>query len=224
MKTNIIFILLITFSTGAFAQKKFNPEQQKAIDFLESKRKEFQASKSDSIYLSQNSDMGYSKTVITRGEQADDIEEQIFAAKPGSVVGPFDGDNTFYLLKILGVDSLKRTKVKLVSFFPRGEYTTDTAKFSKHIEKYIDHIKKGKDYGKMIIKDEATVGLRNKGITALWEGQSNNKDVYDLAFERKIYEPYVTKVGNEIQVLYVIEEKRNAPYKAKVLRMVKKIK
>ncbi len=215
------FILLSTLSV--LAQKKYEGEQLKAIEFLESKRAAFKASKNDSAYVAGNSDQKYFVTTITRGDQAEDIEEQIFKAKPGDVVGPFDGEKTFYLLKVIKVDSLKRTKARLISFFPKGEYTSDTAKFSKLVEKYVETIKKGKEYSKMIVKEEASIGVRNKGVLSFWEGQ-NKKENYDLAFERKINNPYVKRVGQEIQVLYVIEEKRNAPYRAKAIALVKKIK
>jgi hypothetical protein len=222
MKTKLTIVFFFAATIFSFGQKKFNAEQQKTIDVLQSKRKDFKATKSDSLYIVENSDQGYFVSTITRGDQAEDIEEQIFNAKPGDIVGPFDGENTFYLLKIKSIDSLERTKAKLVSFFPRGEYTSDTAKFSKLVEKYIEHIKKGKEYSKMIIKDEASIGVRNKGVTSFWLGQTK-KENYDIAFERKISEPYVKRVGQEIQVLYITEEKRNAPFRAKVVGLVKKV-
>jgi hypothetical protein len=221
MKTRLILFFLFATIT-AFAQKKFDGEKQKTIELLESKRKEFKAAKNDSVYLSQNSDQAYYVATITRGDQAEDIEEQIFNAKPGEVVGPFDGDNTFYLLKILSMDSLKRTKAKLVCFFPKGEYTTDTAKFSKLVDKYIESIKKGKEFSKMIIKDEASIGVRNKGIVSFWEGQTT-KENYDLVIDRKKSDPYIKRVGPEIWVLYVVEEKKNSPYRAKASSLVKKV-
>ena len=221
MKTRfVLFFLFCTISS--FAQKKFDANQQKTIDLLETKRKDFKASKNDSLFLAQNSDQGFYSTIVTRGDQAEDIEEQIFGAKPGDVVGPFDGGNTFYMLKLISVDSLKRTKAKLVSFFPKGEFTSDTAKFSALVVKYIESIKKGKEYGKMIVKDEASIGVRSKGVTSFWEGQSR-KENYDIVFDRKVSEPYVKRVGSEIQVLYIISEKKNAPYRAKVVSLVKKV-
>ncbi len=135
MKTKLTIFFLFATTVLSFGQKKFTVEQQKTIDLLQSKRKDFKATKNDSLYIADNSDQGYFLTTITRGDQAEDIEDQIFNAKPGDVVGPFDGENTFYLLKIKSIDSLQRTKAKLVSFFPRGEYTSDTAKFSKLVEK-----------------------------------------------------------------------------------------
>ncbi len=222
MKTKLTLVFFFAATVLSFGQKKFNADQQKTIDLLQSKRKDFKASKNDSLYIVENSDQGYFLTTITCGDQAEDIEEQIFNAKPGDIVGPFDGENTFYMLKIKSIDSLQRTKAKLVSFFPRGEYTADTAKFSKLVEKYIDHIKKGKEYSKMVLKDEASIGVRNKGITSYWYGQTK-KENYDLVIDRKINEPYVKRVGNEIQVLYITEEKRSAPYKAKAVALVKKV-
>ena len=222
MKSLLALFLLLS-SLSVFAQKKFDIEQQKTIEQLEAKRKEFKLSKNDSLFVTQNSDQGYYTTIVTRGDQAEDIEEQIFNAKPGDVVGPFDGDKTFYLLKLISIDSLKRTKAKLINFFPKGEYTSDTAKFAKLVENYIEYIKKGKEFSKMIIKDEASIGIRSKGIQSYWEGQ-NKKENYDIIFERKISEPYVKRNGPEITVLYIIEEKRNAPFRAKVIALVKKVK
>lgn len=221
MKTKLTFLLLLIISITSYGQKKFDGEKQKTIELLETKRKEFQASKNDSLYISANSDQAYRVSTITRGDQAEDIEEQIFNAKPGTVVGPFDGEETFYLLKIKSMDSLNRTKAKLVSFFPKGEYTSDTTKFSKLVSKYIDYIKKGKEFSKMIVTDKDIIGVRNKGITSFWEGQTS-KENHQLIFDRKVNDPYVTKVGQEIQVLYVIEEKRNAPFRAKTTSLVKK--
>jgi hypothetical protein len=222
MKKTTLLSLFVLLNISLLAQNKFTEGKQKAIEFLESKRKDFKAAQNDSLYLASNSDQGYSISTITRGDQAEDIEEQIFKAKPGEVVGPFDGEKTFYLLKILSMDSLKRTKVKSVTFFPRGEYTSDTAKFSKFVEKYIDHIKKGKEYSKMIVKDETSIGLRTKGVLSFWEGQTK-KENYELVFERKANNPFVRRVGQEIQVLYVVEEKRNAAFRARVITLAKKL-
>ncbi|HSZ26251.1 MAG TPA: hypothetical protein VK766_11045 [Cytophagaceae bacterium] len=223
MKSRFTILLIIATSLASFGQKKFTAEQQKAIEELASKRKEFKAAKNDSLYLAENSDQSYYVTTITRGDQAEDLEEQIFNTKLKEVAGPFDGGNTFYLLKILSMDSLKRTKAKLVSFYPKGECTTDTAKFSKLVEKYIEAIKKGKEYSKMLYKDEASIGVRNKGITSFWEGHKNNAN-YDIVYERKVSDPYITKVGQEVEVLYIVEEKRNAPFRTKVVTLVKKVK
>lgn len=223
MKFKLTSLFILASVLTAFAQKKYEGDQLKAVEHLESKRKEFKAAKNDSLYIANNSDQKYYVTTLTRGDQAEDLEEQIFKAKPGDVVGPFDGENTFYLLKILSMDSLKRTKARLVSFFPKGEYTTDTAKFSKLVEKYVDAIKKGKEYSKMLVKDEASIGVRNKGTLSFWEGQTQ-KEYYDLAFEKKVSEPYVKRAGQEIQVLYILEEKRNASFKAKVVTLVKRVK
>ena len=223
MKSKLLLALFLSSSLTILAQKKFDSQQQKTIDLLETKRKEFKATKTDSLFLVQNSDQGYYSTFVTRGDQAEDIEEQIFNAKPGDVVGPFDGDKTFYLLKLISVDSLKRTKAKSISFFPKGEYTSDTAKFSKLVANYIDYIKRGKEFSKMIIKDEASIGIRNKGVHSYWEGQ-NKKENFDIIFDKKITDPYVKRNGPEINVIYVIEEKKNAPFRAKVTSLVKKVK
>ncbi|HVD96794.1 MAG TPA: hypothetical protein VNB90_01235 [Cytophagaceae bacterium] len=223
MKLKLILFLLLASVVSAFAQKKYEGEQLKAIEYLESKRKDFKASKNDSSFVNQNGDQKYYVTTLVRGDQAEDLEEQIYKAKPGDVVGPFDGEKNFYLLKILSMDSLKRTKARLVRFFPKGEYTSDTAKFSKLVSKYVDNIKKGKEYSKMLVKEEGSIGVRNKGTLSFWEGQTS-KEYYDLAYDRKTNDPYVIRVGQEIQVLYIIEEKRNAAYKAKVVSLVKKVK
>ncbi len=225
MKTKLTLALTLLFVLPLvlFGQKKFEGEKQKTIELLESKRKEFKAAKNDSLYIVANSDQGYYISTITRGDQAEDLEEQIFNTKIGNIAGPFDGEQTFYLLKILSMDSLKRTKAKLVNFFPKGEYIKDTAKFAKLVEKYVDHLKKGKEINKMLISDQASIGIRSKGVTSFWEGQTG-KENYQIAIDRKMSEPYSTKVGEEIQVLYIIEEKRNAAFRAKVVSLVKKIK
>ena len=132
----IAFVLCSSLLNKAFAQKKFTPAQKKAIDFLESKRAGFRASKNDSLFVVQNSDAGFIVKTMVRGDQAEDLEDQIYGSKPGEIVGPFDGETTFYLMKILKYDSLNRTKAKLISFYPKGEFTTDSAKFRKHLDKY----------------------------------------------------------------------------------------
>ena len=100
MKTKLTLLFLLVVSVASYGQKKFDAEKQKTIELLESKRKEFQVAKNDSLYIAANSDQPYRVSTITRGDQAEDIEDQIFNAKIGTVVGPFDGEETFYLLKI----------------------------------------------------------------------------------------------------------------------------
>jgi len=215
-------LVLALFSSLAFAQTKYTGKKLEIIQLLESKRKEFQTAKNDSLYVVQNSDRSYDVTKVRRGEQAEDIEVQIFGTQKGGVAGPFDGETSFYLLKIITMDSLYRTQAKLVSFFPKGDLVSDTAKFNSLVEGYVNQIKKGKPFGKMLVKDEASIGIRNKGAVSFWENNPA-KENYDAIFNKKADEPFVQRVGNEIQVLYVIEEKTKAPYEAKVLKLVKKV-
>ncbi len=222
MRIIITSIFVLLFSSFILAQTKYTGKKLEIIQLLESKKKEFQGAKNDSLYLVQNSDKGYAVTKVQRGDQAEDIELQLFGTPKGGVAGPFDGETSFYLLKILTMDSLYRTQAKLVSFFPKGEYVSDTAKFNTLVESYIDQIKKGKPFGKMLVKDEASIGIRNKGVISFWENNTS-KENFSAIFDKKVNEPVVKRVGNEVQVLYVIEEKTKAPYEAKVLKLVKKV-
>ena len=222
MKTLVYLIVFITSVSLAFGQKKFTEEQKKVLDYLEPKRAEFKKAKNDSLFVVQNSDQGFFYATFTRGDQAEDIEEQIYHAKVGDVVGPFDGENVFYLLKIVKYDSSYRTKAKQLNFYPKGEMTSDTAKFRKLVDKYISALSQGKEIGKMAIKDEASLGIRSKMLGSFWEGQTS-KENYDLLFDRKVSDPYVKKAGQEIHVIYILEEKKKAAYKAKAVMLVKKV-
>jgi hypothetical protein len=215
-------LLLLLFSAVTTAQTKYTGKKLEVIQLLESKKKAFQSSVNDSLYLIENSDKGYAVTKVRRGDQADDIELQLFGTPKGGVAGPFDGETSFYLLKIVAMDSLYRTQAKLVSFFPKGDYVSDTTKFNALVENYIAQIKKGKPFGKMLVKDEASIGLRNKGVISFWENNPS-KENFSAVFDKKTNDPVIQRIGKEIQVLYVIEEKTKAPYEAKVLKLVKKV-
>ena len=80
----------------------------------------------------------------------EDLEEDIYGAKVGEIVGPFDGGNNMYLLKIVQYDTKACTKIRKVQLIPKGNCKTDNALFDKYLKKYSDAIGKGKNIRKTV--------------------------------------------------------------------------
>src|SRR4051812_33231933 len=99
----LIFIIQIfyLFSFSLSLGQGMSEQQKQAIEWLDLKKPEFQSTTNDSVFISKNSDSPFRYIYLRRGDEPEDVEDEIFKAKPGTVVGPFRSGSHNYLFKVV---------------------------------------------------------------------------------------------------------------------------
>lgn len=213
-------LLLISFSFHSHAQY-LRDSQVAALSFLEKKKNEFKSSTNDTLYAKEQTDVVFEYHIFSRGDQKEDIEEQMYKANPGDVVGPFRGeDSASYLFKIISYEKYAvRSKAKLIYIKSYDDSKQDTASASKLTSKYFEYIRKGKDIKKQAHNEK--VRLIFKDLVWFYEGE-NDREYYSEVMGMKQGESKLINTSKGPAVLQVITSKENAPYMIRVLAMVKK--
>jgi hypothetical protein len=208
---------------GIFAQSQptFTASERKALDYLTKLIPGFTATKNDAEFVNKHSDVPYKHFTYERGDQAEDLEEQIYSSHPGGVVGPFRGHDTLnYLFKIVSYTYSTRAKAQIISVKPKVS-TTDTVALSKITKDYLQTIKSGKDY----IKKSQKKGDNIKVKSLKWYYE-NDKDkdyeYFDQVFNGKKNEPVLIRTKDGPAILYIIQEKQKTPYSVELIPIIKK--
>jgi hypothetical protein len=216
-----LIIPLLFLGLVVKAQPTFTASEKKALDYLTKLIPEFKITKNDSAFVNKHSDKPYKHYFYDRGDQAEDLEEQIYGSHPGGVVGPFRGLDTLnYLFKIVKYTYSKRAKAQIIYIKPKSG-ATDTASISKITNDYLKVIKSGKDYIKKIQKKGDNVKV--KPLKWYYENDKDNDyEYYDQVFNGKKSEPTIIKTKEGPAILYIIQEKQTAPYSVELIPIIKK--
>src|SRR5690606_19350944 len=134
-----VFLLSSTLGFGQYVKDS----QEKALEYLQSKKAAFKSAPNDSIYILKNSDGAFKYYVFHRGDQEEDIEEQIYGAKVGDVVGPFKGgDTSAFLFKVKSYEQYAlRSRAKLIYIRSNKESKQDRASSRSLTIKYHDYLR-----------------------------------------------------------------------------------
>jgi len=198
----------------------FTPEEAKAIKYLESIKEPFKTTKNDSLFVIQHSAEKFEYLNFVAGDHAADIEEQIYSARPGDVVGPFRGiDTLHYIFKIVSYEDTTRMRGISIIIRPADMTGWDSTKLKKMTEKYREAIKKGKDYRKMADKDNLTVRLKNLGW---YYANQTNKEFFKDIFNEKKDDVVIIKTRNGPVLVQIINEKQKVHYKTRVIPISRK--
>jgi len=222
MKKIIFAIISLLICEVSYAQMSLTAAEKQAMDWLQTKTKAFKASKNDSLFIVSNSEKPYYIVRFSPGDQKEDIDKEIFAAKVGDIVGPFRGDSFCYSFKVKKFsEPLTRVKADLIQFVPKS--FKDEAEIKKYIDKYTALIKKDdKEVFKIALKDEEKLALKRKDLGWIWETQTD-KEYYEQVYAAEKGEPVVIRNAKGIFILNITAEKQEAPYKVELVPLVKKI-
>src|SRR4051794_22388777 len=91
---NLLAFLFLLLSSWNVQAQYFRDSQTEAMNYLEQKKTDFKNSTNDSSFIIQFSDAPFKYYKFSRGDQQQDIEEQIYKGAVGDVVGPFRGDDS----------------------------------------------------------------------------------------------------------------------------------
>jgi peptidyl-prolyl cis-trans isomerase D len=156
MRLNFIISILCTLVVQRISAQGMTEQQKQAVEWLDSKKAEFQTTSDDSLFITKNSDSPYRYIYLRRGDEPEDVEEEIYKSKPGTVVGPFRSGSHNYLFKVISLDSSRyRFKVRHIFIKPEGFEGKDTAEAYTMAVKYAKLLNKGKDF-KELFDDNAS--------------------------------------------------------------------
>lgn len=113
------------------------------MDWTTEAAEKFATATDDSTFISiMNSETPFDPSYKVRGTFSPDIEDNIFSAETGKVVGPFQKNGVYTLFKVLatGTDSLRSVKASHILFSVFG---TDTAKAEEEARAVLAKIKSG---------------------------------------------------------------------------------
>jgi peptidyl-prolyl cis-trans isomerase D len=106
----------------------------------------FQKTTDDSAFVSlMNSDVPFDTTYQIRGSFDPTVEDRIFNAEKGVVIGPFESAGTYSLFKVTGVgtDSLTSVRGSHIFFGIRGGSDADTAATMKEAQELLAKLRRG---------------------------------------------------------------------------------
>lgn len=106
----------------------------------------FQNTTDDSTFVSiMNSEVPFDTAYQVRGSFDPSVEDRIFSAEKGKVLGPFESNGTYSLYKItdVGTDSVTSIRGSHIFFSIRGNTDADTAAALKEAQEVLAKIRKG---------------------------------------------------------------------------------
>jgi hypothetical protein len=216
----LLILVLITFSFLSKAQY-LRDTQVAALSFLEKKKSDFKKSTNDTLYAKEQTDVVFEYHIFSRGDQKEDIEEQLYKAQPGDVVGPFRGeDSSNYLFKVISYQKYAlRSKAKLIYVKSNDDNKQDTASIRKLTNQYYGSLNRGKDIKKLAHNEKDR--LIFKDLVWFYEGE-DSREYYTQVMSMKQGESKIIHTDKGPAILQIITSKENAPYMVRVLAMVKK--
>ena len=217
-----VFLLILIKLSFYNAQGQFmRASQEKALDSLSKLKPLFKEAANDTAFVKQYSQISFRVYTFHRGDQAADIEEQIYAATPGEVVGPFRGyDSSNYLFKVLSFEEHRlRSRATLIIIKPNAESKQDTASIRKYAIKYSEAAKKGKDINELAEKDN--VRLIYRELDWYYEGVTE-RDYYDVVMKSEKGDLHILDSVHGASILKVTQAKEKVPYKVKLTAVIRK--
>jgi tRNA-dihydrouridine synthase len=217
-----VFTFLLLFVSFVSNAQFMRYTQERALDSLSKLKPLFQKTDNDSAFISKYSESSYSIYFFTRGDHAEDIDDQIYTASPGDVIGPFRGyDSSNFLFKILSFEEYKlRSKASLIYIRPNAENKQDAASIRKFALKYSDALKKGKNIKELAEKDN--VRLIYKDLGWYYEGMPEDKEYFDLVMKAEKGDAYIIESNSGASILTVTVSKEKVPVSVKLIGIMKK--
>lgn len=138
---------------------------------------QFQSTKNDTLFIENNGDSYLDTTYKSRGNFPANVEEQLFTAETGSVVGPVYDKGTYSLYKVLGSrnDTVEYIKASQILVKPRGFTKEDSLYAVTRANAIAAELRKGKDFNQMAIDSSEDYGTRSQGGDLGWFARGKGK-------------------------------------------------
>lgn len=233
MNTSFLFFFCFIANQVILAQGMTEQGLQ-VFEWMDKKKVEFQSTTNDSLFIAQNSDTPFRKVFLKRGEQSEDVEEAIFHAKVGTVVGPFNAGTHNYLFKVIKLDSMRtRFNVGHIFIKPKGFNSQDTINAYNLALKLAKDLNKGADFSEVLkssgddfkkYADKVKLG-KNPGSEGpfgwIWEGTTIPQ--FDKVLLKSRKGESVVAISNVGVHIFQVSEKQMGYYKSVVYSLVKKV-
>lgn len=130
----------------------------------------FKTAKNDSSFVARVGRTSFKNTFQRRGEFPADIEERIFAADSGQVIGPFFDNGTYKLAKIVDTktDSVYFYKASHILIKPEGAAEADSVAAMNKAKEIMNKIKAGSDFAQMAMENSQDQSNAAKGGDLGW--------------------------------------------------------
>jgi len=172
----------------------------------------FKESTDDSVFVSiMNSEIPYSDVYQQRGSFSPSIEDAIFSASVGDVLGPFQNNGTYSVLKLtdIGTDSLYSVRGSHILFNVIGE---DTAQAEQDAQELIAQINNGETTFEAEADKRNYDATRGKGGDMVWIRKDNTvypKSLVDHLFSASVNSLHVVRTNKGVYIAKATEVPNN---------------
>lgn len=145
-----------------------------AFDWITEKTQSFKETKNDSAFIVNNG--GYFDTsYVRRGTFVEVLEDSIFDAKPGTVIGPAYDDGAFVTAKVLGVasDTVTYYRASQILVRPEGVTKQDTAKARTKAAEILASIRGGEAFEDAVKQHSTDPNTNSRGGDFGWKADNS---------------------------------------------------
>lgn len=163
-------------------------DSAKALTWVSNKKPSLEKSTNDTIFLSNNSDKGFDTTLKIRGTYPDGIEDDIFSANVGEVVGPHYDRGVYSIYKVLKFqdDTLPYIKASQILIKPKGGYEKEDSLYAvTRANAIANALRNGADFTQMAKDSSQDYRTASKGGDLGW--MKKGAGALQEAIERSLY-------------------------------------
>jgi peptidyl-prolyl cis-trans isomerase D len=183
----------------------------------------FRTTKNDSLFVSLNSDTPYEISSYYKGELNAPMEMMFFNANVGDVLGPLFIDDYAMIFKVVGFDTLYKSRISHIYIQPDGKSKKDTLQALKKANQYLAKIQKGEDFAQLATKYGNDATAKNGGDMGwLWEG-TMVKEFEEAVAKAKKGDVFVLQTPVGAHVVKLTEDKVRDIGRIRLIPVVKKI-
>lgn len=129
----------------------------------------FAASTDDSAYVARNSDLAFDTGFYPRGSFPADVEDRLFSAASGEVVGPVFDNGTYSIYKVSSTktDTVLKYRASHILIRPNSATKEDTLAAVKTANELLAKIKGGESF-ETLARENGSDGTKDKGGDLGW--------------------------------------------------------
>jgi parvulin-like peptidyl-prolyl isomerase len=151
------------------------------------------------------------------------MEMMFFNANVGDVLGPLFIDDYAMIFKVVGFDTLYKSRISHIYIQPDGKSKKDTLQALKKANQYLAKIQKGEDFAQLATKYGNDATAKNGGDMGwLWEG-TMVKEFEEAVAKAKKGDVFVLQTPVGAHVVKLTEDKVRDIGRIRLIPVVKKI-
>ncbi len=164
----------VTFDINATAE-----DTSAAQKWINQQVEAFRKTKNDSSFVARVGRTAFENKYLPRGSYPANIEEQIFSADSGTIIGPYFEEGSYKIAKVMGskADTVNYYKASHILIRPNGATPEDSSEANKKARELLAKIKAGADFSQMASENSQDPSNAGKGGDLGWfrDGQMVSK-------------------------------------------------